>query len=172
MFFMDPANRKRPLRLETLDEVIAEATSLLESGYVAKGQWNLGQSCFHLAEWTRFPMDGFPTPPLFLKAIFNALNAVGVTERMKQGILANGFKAGTPTAPQTAIDPANITDDEGVQQFIQVVQRAKRFDWPLQPSPIFGEMDRDLYVKVSRLHAEHHLAFLWPKSNPSSTVES
>lgn len=155
----DP-NLKRPLKLDTLDSLVAEARNLLAAGYKSKGRWNLAQTCFHLAEWTRFPMDGFPKPPLILRAFFSALRVSGMAERMKHSILRDGFKAGTPTAPQTVAEPNAMKDQEGVETLAKVIERMKTFDGELQPSPLFGTMDRDLWTKVTLLHAEHHLSFL------------
>ncbi len=36
----------------------------------------------------------------------------------------------------------------------------KNYDGSIQPSPMFGVMDRGLWTKVTLLHAERHLAFL------------
>lgn len=154
---------KRELKFESLDEIVAEATRLRDSGYESKGNWNLSQTCSHLAEWSKFPMDGFPKPPIFLRAIFGTLKMFGFVERMKNDILTNGFKAGTPTAPQTVPASDAHSDADGVAELAEVLERMKTFDGPLQPSPLFGPMDRDLWQRITLLHAEHHLAFLVPK---------
>lgn len=153
---------KRELVLESIDGLQAEINHLLNSGYESRGDWSLGQACFHLAEWTRYPMDGFPKPPLPLRMIFGVMKMCGIMKRMKDGILRDGFKAGTPTAPQTAPSEDSVADAEGVAKLTEVLQRMKDFDGPLQPSPVFGEMDRELWTQVTLLHAQHHLAFLVP----------
>ena len=152
--------QKRELKLETLDDIVAEANRLLAAGYTSHGKWNLAQACFHISEWARFPMDGYPKPPWFMRMIFGALGAFGVIERMKNGILQNGFKAGTPTAPQTVVGPNAMNDQEGVAKLTETIERMKSFEGPIHPSPLFGEMDHDTFTKVTLLHAEHHLAFL------------
>lgn len=153
---------KRELTFDSLDAIVAEVNRLCDSGYESKGNWNLGQTCSHLADWTRFPMDGFPKPPIFLRAIFGVMKMFGVVERMKNDILTNGFKAGTPTAPQTVPASDAMSDADGVAKLVEVLERMKRFDGPLQPSPLFGPMDRELWERITLLHAEHHLAFLRP----------
>ena len=140
---------KRELKLSSLDEIVAEATRLRETGYESQGNWNLGQTCSHLAD--------------FLKAIFGMMKMFGFVERMKNDILANGFKAGTPTAPQTVPASDAVSDADGVAKLAEVLERMKTFDGPLQPSPLFGVMNRETWERVSLLHAEHHLAFLVPK---------
>ncbi len=154
--------QKRSLKLESLDELVAEANRLLGSGYTSRGKWNLAQTCFHLAEWTRFPMDGFPRPPLLLRMIFGVMKATGMVAKMKAGILRNGFRPGTPTAPQTTVQAGALTDQAGVEQLTRVIDRMKHFTGVIQPSPLFGEMDRELWTRVTLLHAEHHLGFLEP----------
>lgn len=156
-------SHKRELKFASLDEIVAEATRLLEVGYEPRGNWNLGQTCFHLVDWMRFPMDGFPKTPIFLRAIFGGMKMLGIVERMKNDILANGFKAGTPTAPQTVPASDAVSDADGVAKLAEVLERMKTFDGPLQPSPLFGSMDREMWQRINLLHAEHHLAFLAPK---------
>jgi hypothetical protein len=107
-------------------------------------------------------MDGFPKPPLFVRSIFGIMKALGMTEKMKQSILSQGFKPGTPTAPQTVPAADAVEDATGVQQLGKVIDRMRDFDGPLHPSPLFGEMDREMWIKVTLLHAQHHLAFLVP----------
>ena len=154
---------KRQLKLEELADIVDEANRLLDCGYQSSGKWGLAQTCFHLAEWTRYPMDGFPKPPLVMRMIFGAMKVTGVVGRIKNGILKNGFSAGTPTAPQTVIDPNAMNDRDGVEQLTKVIERMKQYDGILHTSPLFGVMDRDLWVKVTLLHAEHHLGFLHSK---------
>lgn len=157
-----PNTQQRSLTFESLDGVVNEARRLHEHGYHATGKWNLGQTCFHLVEWARFPMDGFPQPPLVLRAIFGGMRGLGIIDRMTKNILANGFKAGTPTAPQTVAKPDAMSDADGVDQLTAVIDRMKSFEGALHPSPMFGEMDRELWIKVTLLHCQHHLSFLIP----------
>ena len=153
---------RRELKFESLDDVVAEAQRLLENGYQARGNWSLGQTCFHLKEWARFPMDGFPTPPWFMRAIFGSMKWLGLIARMKQSILESGFKPGTPTAPDTVPTRDAVANAEGVQQLAEVIERMKSFSGNLHASPLFGDMDRETHIRVTLLHAEHHLGFLWP----------
>lgn len=153
---------KREVKLADLDDVVAEANRLHESGYRSKGQWNLAQTCFHIAEWSRFPMDGFPKPPLFLRAIFGVMKMTGIINRMKANILKNGFQAGTPTAPETVGQPDALQDQAAIDQLKTVIERMKNFSGSTHPSPLFGEMDRELWFQITVLHAEHHFGFLEP----------
>jgi len=157
-----PEPKKRQLKYQSFDEMLEDVESLQRDGYVSHGNWTLGQACGHVADWMRFPMDGFPKPPLPMRAMF-WLMKVTVAPGMKRKILAEGFKGGMPTAPQTVPAADSITDQHGVDKLKQTVERLQAWDKELIPSPLFGPMDKDTQVKVSLLHAEHHFGFLEPK---------
>lgn len=142
---------------------MAEVHSLIEGGYVCNGNWNLSQICGHLADWMRFPLDGFPVPPLPIKVIMYLMK-VTVGPGMRQKILANGFSGGMMTAPETVPKPDAATDQEAADQLQAVIDRVKDFQGELHPSPLFGQMDHETHVQVSLLHAEHHLGYLEPKA--------
>lgn len=151
---------KRQLKFETLNEMLLEAARLHEYGYQRSGNWSLGQACGHISQWMQFPIDGFPTQPLPLRAIFWVLKRT-IGPGLKRKILANGFSAGTPTAPQT-VPPGTLSDQEGLEQLRAAVTRLEAYDGPLYPSPLFGPMDHGTLRQVTLLHAEHHLGFLSP----------
>ena len=155
--------KKRQLKFNDFDEMMAEVRSLMESGYVSNGNWNLAQACGHLSEWMRFPMDGFPVPPLPIKAIM-WLMKVTVGPGMRRKILANGFTGGMMTAPETVPAHDAATDQDAIDKLQAVIDRVKSYQGELHPSPLFGPADHDTHVKVSLLHAEHHLGYLEPKS--------
>src|SRR5262245_41047435 len=51
---------RRTLRFHNSGDVLADAESLLRSGYDRAGNWNLGQVCHHLATVVEMSLDGFP----------------------------------------------------------------------------------------------------------------
>lgn len=153
---------QRELSFSSWSDVITEVRALHTSGYQSRGNWNLAQTCTHLADWIRFPMDGFPKPPLPIRAMFWVMK-VTVAKKMKQKILTEGFKPGTPTAPETVIAPDAATDEAGVDLLLSTIERARNFNGELIPSPLFGPMDHDTWLRVNLLHAEHHLGLLEPK---------
>ena len=57
----------RKLSFASLDEVAADAENRLTKGYDKAGNWDLAQVAGHVAEWMRFPIEGFPKPPIFIK---------------------------------------------------------------------------------------------------------
>ncbi|MEE2643172.1 MAG: DUF1569 domain-containing protein [Planctomycetota bacterium] len=157
-----PAPQKRPLKFNSFDDMVSEARSLMENGYASNGNWSLGQACGHLAEWMRYSLDGYPRPPLPLRAIFWVMKHT-IAPRMKRKILAEGFQGGLPTAPESVPRPDSITDQQGLAQLLACVERVTEFDGKLLPSPLFGPMDKEMHTRVTLLHAEHHLAYFEPK---------
>ncbi len=153
--------KKRSLKYANFDEMLADVSALASSGYVKNGKWSLAQACGHVAEWMRFPLDGFPKPPLFMRAVFGVMKITGVCRRMAAKINAEGFKGGMPTAPET-VPADNATDAEGIAKLQKIVDRINQHSGPLHASPLFGEMDMAQHVKVSLLHAEHHFGYLKP----------
>lgn len=160
-----PEPKKRQLKYNDFDEMMADVNSLLENGYVSNGNWTLAQACGHISDWMRFPMDGYPNPPFFMKAIFWVMK-VTVGPGMKRKILAEGFKGGMPTAPETVPKPDAMSDQDAVAELQTTVDRVKAYNGELIPSPLFGPQDKELHTKVSLLHAEHHFGYLEPKQSP------
>lgn len=156
--------KKRPLKFANFDELTAEINSLHEKGYVSNGNWSLGQCCGHLADWMRFPIDGFPVPPLPIRMMLWVMK-VTAGPRMKRKILAEGFKGGMPTAPETVPSRDGLSDDQGIEKFQSTIDRVRSFEGELKPSPLFGPLDKEMHMKVTLLHAEHHLGYLEPKSS-------
>lgn len=156
-----PELQKRKLKFNNFDEMMADVDTLLAKGYHAHGKWNLGQACSHIADWMRFPLDGFPTPPLPIRIMMWTMKKT-VGPRMKRKILTEGFKGGMPTAPETVPKPEEITDRQGADKLREVISRVTNYDGDLKPSPLFGPTDKETLIKVSLLHAEHHLGYLEP----------
>jgi hypothetical protein len=158
-----PEPKKRPLEYEDLDAMMADVCTLQTAGYISHGNWTLGQACGHVAEWMRFPLDGFPNPPLPLRLIFRVMKTTGMAGRMARKILEEGFRGGMPAAPETVPDVHSISDEQGIEKLQQVVDRVRNFEGALHPSPLFGQMDMATHIKVSLLHAAHHFGYLEPR---------
>ncbi len=154
--------KKRQLKFNTLDEMMADVRSLNEHGYLSHGNWTLGQACGHLANWMRYPLDGYPVAPLPIRMIFWVMKKT-VVPGMKRKILAEGFKGGMMTAPESVPAQDELTDQQGVDQLQNVVDRLNAFQGELIPSPLFGEVAKPMQIQISLLHAEHHLGYLEPR---------
>jgi hypothetical protein len=168
MFSRDPPGSamvtRRILKFATLDEAVVDAENLLAKGYDQAGQWNLGQCCFHIGEWMRYAMDGFPKAPAPIRLLmWFARNTLLGPKLLIKIVSKNEMRSGGATAPQS-VGPAEMADAAGVTKFKETVERANRFAGPPLPSPLFGSMHRSTWVRLNCVHAAHHLSFLVPKS--------
>ena len=151
----------RSVEYSSLDALLEDVEGLLANGYTAQGNWSLGQAADHVAEWMRYPMDGFPTPPFFIRMIFSLMKITGATKKMANRILTEGFRPGMPTDPKTVAD-ASVSDADGVAKLKRVVEQLQNHSGSFHPSPLFGPMGRAEAEKVALLHAAHHFRFLAP----------
>ena len=151
---------RRKLAFAALADVVADAEMLLAKGYDRAGNWDLAQVCGHLADWMRFPMDGFPKLPLLLRPVFAAVR-VTIGKKIRNKIIAEGFSAGSRTMPQTVPPPGN--DAVAVAKLKETAERFQAFTGPIHPSPLFGAMDKDEALRLQLRHCEHHLGFLVPR---------
>jgi hypothetical protein len=151
--------RRKPT-FATLDDVVRDAERLLAKGYERAGNWDLAQVCLHLAEWLRFPVEGFPKVPLLLRPpLWVVRTALGA--KLKAKVLANGFDAGTRTMPQTVF-AAGEDATAAVSKLKAAADQLKAHAGPIHPSPLFGPMTKDEAVRLQLKHCEHHLSFLVP----------
>jgi hypothetical protein len=151
---------RRKLTFASLDEVVADAENLLAKGYERAGNWDLAQVCTHLAEWLRFPIDGFPKVPLLLRPVFWLLRLTR-GQAMRRNIAGYGFSNGKPTMPQTVASPGG-DPAAAVAKLKEVAERFKAHTGSIHPSPLFGAMNKDEALRLQLKHCEHHLSFLIP----------
>jgi hypothetical protein len=157
------AVERRKLSFTTLDEVAADAENLLAKGYDKAGNWDLAQVAGHVAEWMRFPIEGFPKPPLFIKPML-WLMKVTAGKKMLEEILADGFTPGGRTMPET-VPPPGGDPAEAVAKLRSAVEGWEAHTGEVYPSPLFGAMNRETALALQLRHAAHHLSFLVPKSS-------
>ena len=157
---MEQAPARRSLDFRDFDAILRDLDAL-EQGYDRAGSWNLAQVCGHLAQWMRFPMDGFPRPPLPIRAILWVMrNTVG--KRMLRNILTKrAMPAGRPTLRETV--PATSGEEKAaVEELRQTIARFRAHTGPIHTSPGFGDMDRETCTQLQLIHCGHHLSFLVP----------
>src|SRR5947209_2910447 len=130
-----PTIERRKLTFASLDDVVRDAENLQVKGYDKAGNWNLAQVCTHLAEWLRFPIDGFPKVPLLLRPMFWLMRAT-IGKKVRRKILANGFSAGGRTMPQTVAAPGG-DPATAVAKLKEVAGRFTAHAGPIYASPLF-----------------------------------
>jgi Protein of unknown function (DUF1569) len=155
--------QRRPLRFNDLDEVVRDAEGLLAKGYDKAGNWDLAQVCGHLAEWLRFPVEGFPKAPAPIRAVFWVLRKTMGRKKLLTYISTGSFPAGKPTMPET-VPPPGGDPRAAVEKLRGAAGRLKAHTGPIVPSPLFGPMTKDEAVRMQLVHCAHHLSFLVPKS--------
>jgi hypothetical protein len=153
---------RRKLTFATLDDAVCDADNLLASGYERAGQWDLTQCCHHLAVLMTYPIDGFPRFRFPMNVGVWLLKQT-VARRWLRKVLESGvWPTGTPTDKRT-VPPAGGNDAEAAAELKRAVERLLTHTGPLQPSPLFGMLDKETLVKLHRIHTAHHLSFLVPK---------
>ncbi|MBY0460717.1 MAG: DUF1569 domain-containing protein [Gemmataceae bacterium] len=153
---------RRTLRFATLDEAVADAENLLAKGYDRAGNWDLAQVCFHLAEWMRYPVEGFPRIPLLLRPVMWLMRNTLAGPALRKAIEKGEMPTGQPTLTQSLATPGG-DHAAAVAKLKEAVERFKAYKGPYQPSPLLGVLDTDTALKVQLLHCAHHLSFLIPR---------
>jgi hypothetical protein len=153
---------RRVLNFASLDDAVRDAEHLLAVGYDKAGSWDLAQVCGHLAEWLRFPMDGFPRVPVLFRPLMWGLRRTIGPKALKKLLATNRMPDG-PTLKQT-VPPPGGDPAAAVARLKETVGRATTFAGEIRPSPFFGPMTRDEWIGLNRVHAAHHLSFLVPKA--------
>jgi len=159
---MTTTPQRRKLVFNNLDEVVRDTDRLLAGGYEKAGNWDLAQVCDHLADWMRFPVDGFPKPPAPIRGMLWLVRKTVGRKKLLQYLADKTFPAGKPTMPQT-VHAAGGDARAAVENLRQSVERLKAYAGPIVPSPLFGPMTKDEAVGMQLVHAAHHLSFLIPK---------
>ena len=153
---------RRQLRFASLDDIIEDAEHLHAVGYEKTGQWGLAQICNHCALWVKYPMDGFPKLPLWLKPIFWVVKRTVLVKLEKRMREEKTMPTGMSTAPMTVFSPG---DDEAkaVADLVEQVNRWKNYTGPTHPSPLRGSLSAADWIETHLVHCAHHLSFLVPK---------
>jgi hypothetical protein len=151
---------RRPLRFESIDQMLAEVDRLVEAERAGKlrrlGNWTLGQTLGHLGGWTEYGFNGVPLkPPFFVKWIMRLRKRKFLSEPMQPGARIPGVEGGTLcTAPMPL--------DEALGRMRRVMERLKA-EAPALPNVIFGPLKHEEWIALNLRHAELHLGFLVPE---------
>ena len=147
--------QQRVLQFSDQTEIVAELQRL-RRGYVARGNWDLSQTCDHLAYFVEGSLDGhqFKVPWLF-KVLFGRF--------VLRRILKSGkMKAGVPT-PQKPLPVAGADEPAAVARLTKALERLFAHNGELHASPFFGYLTPQEWRRLHVIHCAHHLGFLEPK---------
>jgi len=159
---MNDKKERRRLTLPNLDAVLADIENLRSKGYDRVGNWNLAQVCGHMAEWIRFPMDGFPKAGCAMGAVLGLMRMT-IGAHLRKKILRTGkLPANGPTLKET-VPPSDLDEATAVQRLTAEIERFKPYTGDLHPSPLLGRMDKQTWERIQVVHCAHHLSFLIPR---------
>lgn len=153
---------RRDLVFRNLDEITEDVRMLNEKGYRPVGNWNLSQACGHVNNWAQYAMVGFPMPNLPMRCLLWLMKVSFGKKQLKKVLETGTMKEGLPTMPKTVPAVDAHSDTEAVNEIAQTIENLKSHGGPWHPSPLFGEMNKDIVTQLTLIHAGHHLSFLIP----------
>lgn len=154
---------RRTLEFTTPAEVIAEIERLVAAQRMGKlqklGNWQLGTTLNHLAEFIDYAYIGFPpdlNPPWFIKVILRLRKQSFLYRPMPVGVRIPGLQGGTKAFHELSVD-------EGATRCLHLWRRLAT-EPPTLAHPIFGKLTHQEWIAGHLRHAELHLSFYIPKA--------
>jgi hypothetical protein len=149
--------QRRQLAFHDLAEVKADLDRLQRAGYERVGNWDLAQTCDHLAYFIEGSLDGHKfRVPWLLKALFGRLVLRRILSRRQ-------MKAGVPT-PQKPLPAPGGDPDAAADRLRRALDRLASHPGELHASPFFGYLTPQQWRDLHLIHCGHHLSFLVPRA--------
>jgi len=152
---------RREVGLRTLDDLKQELGRIQqahdEGQLVAHGNWSAGQILEHVAILPEHAIDGFPEGkvPWLLKVLVQVF--------AKKGAINGRPPPPGITIPKEAdyFRPGDgTTFEQGMARLRNVVGRIENGEKLTHPSPLFGKMSHDEWVRLNLGHMNLHFSFL------------
>ena len=105
-----------------------------------------------------------------VRALFWVISRTIGPRQLRKVLAERRLPAGGPTLKETISKPGGGAA-EAVERLRDVVERFQAHPGPLQPSPMFGPMDRETLTQLHLIHGAHHLSFLIPAEQPGAAAE-
>jgi hypothetical protein len=154
--------QRRPLHLETIDELVAEVDRLAAAeaaGTVRRlGNWSPAQAFQHLGRFIEFSFDGFPFRyPWPMRLVCRILRLISW-----RWLVALALRPGFKNPPAAAaVEPDPSVPLETATAYLRgQLERIRRGERMTQPSPAEGWVLHEQWVYAHLRHAELHLSFL------------
>jgi hypothetical protein len=155
------ANRRR-VRLQTLDDLVAEVERLTAAAAVGKarslGNWSPAQVLWHIGRFMELSIDGFPfryrCGPAWLIRAFRLL--------AWPWLIALAFRPGFKNPPEAAVlepDPS-VSLPVAAAYLQQQIARIRSGEQMTQACSVEGAYSHEEWVYIHLRHAELHLGFL------------
>lgn len=155
------ATDRRPLRFETIDQMLADIDLIASSDRAGtltrSGNWTAGQAFSHIAAFINYAYDGYPPQlraPWIIKALIKPFKNRFLNRAIPPGRKIPGIAGGTLGAEM-------LSTDEGARRLSAALDRLRK-SAPAQPNVIFGPMTHEEWIKLHLRHGELHLSFQHP----------
>ena len=151
--------QRRNLQLESVDDVIEDVNKIAEAdangSLSVTGQWSAGEILSHLSAWIEYAYNGYPidAPPWLVQKVLKFHLRSILKNGMKPGVDIPGVEGGT-------VGQEKIDCDVACQRYLVALNRLASSEETKYPSPAFGKLDKDKFVKLNLRHAELHLSFI------------
>lgn len=152
------------LDFRSLDDAVAHARLCLSAGYDRTGNWDLAQTCRHLTDWVRAPIEGSPPMPWLMRPLMAVIRLTMGPKILKDLLTKRRFPAGLGTITST-VHPPEAEATAAVAAFAEAVALFNTHTGPLkQPSPLFNKLEREQALELQIVHCMHHFGRLKPRS--------
>lgn len=150
----------RTLQLESLDALETELVRIESALSVGKtrttGNWSVGQICGHLGKFVRCSYGGFDgLAPWVVRSLAAALFK---RSAMGPGAMPRGLRR--PKKASSMLPAAAVSDAQGMALLRGQLARIRSGEKMLQPSPLFGHLTHEQWVRLHLKHAGMHLGFV------------
>lgn len=153
---------RRPVRYQSLDDLLADARQLASSEVEMLGNWSLGQILKHLAAAYEGSIDGLDVKvPWLMKVMAKLL----MKKKFLEDAVPPGFKI-TGANRKVLVAPDSISTDEGLAALEKAVERLKT-ETTRANHPVFDRLSVDEWNAFHLRHAEMHMSFARPVTSTS-----
>jgi hypothetical protein len=183
--WMDPRRAvRRPVRLRSLDELVADAERIGEaaracaegraagSSFRVTGNWSAGQVLEHVARTVERSLDGFRGAPSWEAPPARGLERItGMPGRSRRAeevawarakLLALEQDPGGPSigGPGELAPPAMVWTEDALGVLRHAVGRVRAGERMERPSPTIGPLSHEEWLGFHLRHAELHFSFV------------
>jgi len=152
------------LDFHSLDDAVAYARLCLTAGYDRTGNWDLAQTCRHMTDWLRAPLDRPPPIPWLMKLPMAMVRLTFGPGILRSFLTERKLPAGMGTMEST-VYPPEPDATAAVDEFAATAARFAAHTGPwLRPSPLFGKLDPERTLAIQLVHCMHHLGRLKPRA--------
>jgi len=155
------AMKRRQVRLEQVSDLRREVELICTHRVRTLGEWNEAQILDHVAKLIEFAYAGFPfRAPWIVRVLARRL--------LLSRCMRKGFKPGfkLPASARILLPDPDITLAAAAARMGAVLARLERGEPMTHPSPVFGPLTHDQWVRLQLRHAEHHFSFILPEEQP------